>query len=293
MQFKHFIITLFNLKIWKEDKKGEITRTEKWLKQRFKLFEEFCLPSVKGQTQQNFTWLCLLDENTPQVYKNRIEKHCDEVPQLKICYISETEARQMTDDRKDLKCRFLRDIIRDNLNSEDVYVITTNLDNDDALNINMVERLHKEFLSSPKEAVISFNLGLQYFTEINAIMQMKYPHNHFMNLIERTDKDFHTVEYYSHTKIRKELHHIDIMERPYWMEVVHGHNVNNDLRITSRISYKPQISTFSFSEYGIERKIKCSTNMCNFIFRIPCLFMRIAVWRIKKKIARLYLHNRT
>ena len=37
-KFKHFIITLFNLKIWKEDKTHRATQTADWLAQRFDLF---------------------------------------------------------------------------------------------------------------------------------------------------------------------------------------------------------------------------------------------------------------
>ena len=71
-KFKHFIITLFNLKIWKEDKTHRATQTADWLAQRFDLFERFCLPSVAHQTNKNFTWLCLFDKDTPTDMRQRI-----------------------------------------------------------------------------------------------------------------------------------------------------------------------------------------------------------------------------
>ena len=51
---KHYLLTRFNLtfKEWKTSKNGELVLTDKWLKNRFELFENYCLPSVKNQTYQ-------------------------------------------------------------------------------------------------------------------------------------------------------------------------------------------------------------------------------------------------
>ncbi len=64
-KFKHFVITLFNLKLWTQDKNNVSTRTDEWLEKRFELFENYCLPSLKAQTNKNFVWLCLFDQFTP------------------------------------------------------------------------------------------------------------------------------------------------------------------------------------------------------------------------------------
>ena len=69
MNFEHFIITRFNLPIYSKTKSGNISSTEtKYLDNRFKLFMNYCLPSIKQQTCQNFKWLVLFDINTPDEY---------------------------------------------------------------------------------------------------------------------------------------------------------------------------------------------------------------------------------
>lgn len=285
-KFKHFIITLFNLKIWKVDKTKKPTQTEDWLEQRFALFEKYCLPSVKCQTVKNFTWLCLFDSETPEKYRRRIEAISKEFPILQPCYVTAEEASHYMDDNEQLRCRFIRENVAKRMDNDAEWVITTNLDNDDAIRKDMVEKLQEVFLQSPRERLVSLNIGYQYFVEKNAVVRMYYPHNHFLTLVERTDKDFCTVEYYGHASARKKLEYIDVFEKPYWMEVVHGHNVSNELRITSRIKYLPRLSTFKFSEFGGDKVLSWTVNLYNFLFRLPVYFCKIAVWRLKKKIGK-------
>ncbi len=73
---KHFLVTRFNLKHnnWKTGKDGQKVLTDTWLIHRFKLFEKYCLPSVKNQSNQNFIWCCFFDNSTPQEYMVRIKK---------------------------------------------------------------------------------------------------------------------------------------------------------------------------------------------------------------------------
>ena len=72
--FQHYLITRFNLKKegWNLSKNNIPVLTEEWLERRFKLFESFCFPSVKHQSNQNFTWLVYFDVDTPKTFKDRI-----------------------------------------------------------------------------------------------------------------------------------------------------------------------------------------------------------------------------
>ena len=72
--FNHYLITRFNLRAdyWDVTKNNEQLLTDEWMDNRMWLFENFCFPSVVGQTNQNFEWLLYFDTNTKDVYKNRI-----------------------------------------------------------------------------------------------------------------------------------------------------------------------------------------------------------------------------
>ena len=72
--FRHFIITRFNVRVGKpqNDKNGNHTNTDVWLKNRIDLFEKYCLPSIVGQTSKNFIWLVLFDKKSIQEYMHKI-----------------------------------------------------------------------------------------------------------------------------------------------------------------------------------------------------------------------------
>lgn len=55
----HYLLTRFNLSLWQEDKNGLTIDREEWIRKRLKLFETYCLPSVVGQTCQEFRWIYL------------------------------------------------------------------------------------------------------------------------------------------------------------------------------------------------------------------------------------------
>lgn len=283
LRFKHFVITLFNLKLWGVDKNKVPTQTDAWLSQRFDLFETYCLPSLQAQTTKNFIWLCLFDADTPEEFKQRIAHYQDVVPQFKACYFSAEEASEFLSEDDTRRCRFIRDTVASLLSPDDEFVLTTNVDNDDALHKDMLACLQRHFLKNPQETLYSMNLGIQYIPAMKAVMRMRYPHNHFLSLSERTDKDFRTIEFYGHTVARKRLPVTDIFERPYWMEVVHGHNVSNDLRITSRIRYTLYIKAFSLVDFGIPQTISLRRNLVNALVCLPAYFVKIAVWRLGRK----------
>lgn len=56
--YTHLIVTRFNLQLWDGAKPLDVA----WLAHRFELFEQYCYPSVVGQTEQNFKWFVSLIE---------------------------------------------------------------------------------------------------------------------------------------------------------------------------------------------------------------------------------------
>lgn len=276
MNKKHFLITLFNLQLWHADKTKTATHTDEWLAKRFQLFETYCLPSVSQQTTKDFIWLCLLDENTPAAYKERIEQYRQQVPQLTPCYFTKEHMANWEG--------HLKEIIRSLLNGAD-YVMTTNLDNDDSIHRNMLEHLQSTFDQSEKIGLYTYIDGIQYFPKTGLILNMKYPHNHFLTSIEDTHVDFQTIKSVRHAKARKNISALtDITDKPYWIEIVHATNVNNDLRITSRIKYTPRWRSISLQDYGLNIRRSWQQNCyCNLVVW-PGLFLKTACRKLLRKM---------
>jgi len=80
MKFEHFIITpfcfrgkkAFNRLYWPGQNFQMNPLDKKFLVQRLKLFEMLCLPGILSQTNQNFSWILIIDEDLPKSYKKKL-----------------------------------------------------------------------------------------------------------------------------------------------------------------------------------------------------------------------------
>lgn len=131
-----FILTRFNLYLWKKYKKGKKVRSREWLEHRFELFERYCLPSIKNQTCQSFEWIVLFDSTTPERLKEKIVEYQKECQQLVPVYVEPKDGHRFAQ-------IFREEVVRRFKSSKDHgfngRVLTTYLDNDDALNVRFVE----------------------------------------------------------------------------------------------------------------------------------------------------------
>ncbi len=281
--YAHFIITLFNLRLWNVDKKKVPTHTESWLDSRFDMFGKQCFPSVAAQTNKNFVWICLFDKGTPGKYLEKIQEYQERLPQFSPHYLDLEETADIA--------ATIDKIIKSYLSAEEEYIITTNLDNDDAIHSGMVARLQSAIGKDSCGKLYSFNLGYQYFTHLGIILKMKYPHNHFLTVVEARGPEYRTVLTYHHARARKALDSVDILEQPYWVEFVHGNNVNNDLRITSRVSYRAVTTAVDLRPFGLDIVISRREAWYGTFVRLPFKWLGRACNRITRKIRKAVCRN--
>lgn len=219
---QHFILTRFNLLLWNKDKAGVKVRSIKWLEHRFALFEKYCLPSIKSQTCQDFEWIVLFDSSTPERFKTRIAEYQKKCPQFVPVYVEPEKGRYFAE-------IFRKEIVR-RLKAE--RVVSTYLDNDDALNVGFVEDLQRRALVLSEGTFINYNDGYQYYSEDGYLMRIYYPTNHFVSVIEKGDPAIikGVFGFGGHARIRKikgvRIEHVRNL--PMWCEVVHGKNMIND-----------------------------------------------------------------
>ena len=240
---QHFILTRFNLLLWNKDKEGNKVRTRGWLDHRFTLFEQYCLPSIKNQTCLDFEWIVLFDSTTPEEFKKKIGEYKKECPQLIPVYVEpqdglhfartfrEEVARRLSLKVQEFKCS--RSSNQELENSRiNLRVLTTYLDNDDALNVRFVEDLQKRVESLSDGTFISYSDGYQYYTDHNYLMQIHYPRNHFMSVVEEGNPAMiKTIYGYgSHYYIDKipEVKIENVKNQLMWCEVIHEKNMGND-----------------------------------------------------------------
>jgi hypothetical protein len=217
---QHFLLTRFNILLWKKDKNGDPVRTIKWLEHRFSLFERYCLPSVKGQTCQDFEWIVLFDSLTPERFKSKIDDYKQICPQLIPVFVEPENGRYFA--------RIFREQILTRMRAK--RVLTTYLDNDDALNVRFVEDLQNRASLVENGTFINYNDGYQFYVEHKYMLRIHYPRNHFVSVVEGQDDVKGIFGYGSHSYIHtiEGVRIENIKEQPMWCEVVHEKNMIND-----------------------------------------------------------------
>ncbi len=222
MKVQHFLLTRFNILLWRQDKEGKKVRTIKWLEHRFSLFEKYCLPSIKNQTCQNFEWIVLFDSMTPEKFKARIEDYQKVCPQLTPVFVEPENGKRFAE-------IFRREIVK---RIRAKRVLSTYLDNDDVLNIGFIEDLLSRSLSVCDGTFFYYDEGYQFYTEDKYMMQIHYPRNHFVSVVEKGDAAtvkgvFGYGRHYYIDKIEG-ANIVHVETEPMWCEVVHEKNILND-----------------------------------------------------------------
>ena len=184
----------------------------------------------KKQTQKNFKWIVLFDADTPAFYKEKIAEYQKACKHLEPCFVSAENGRYFV--------RIFRENIAREVKDEDI-LITTYLDNDDALRNDYVEEVQRLATTAYNKTFIVFKYGLQYFVQLNIATRIPYKNNHFISFVERctSSSAIKTVfGYGSHIDVGSykgtDVLRIEDKKKPMWIEVIHDTNMDNDVKMT-------------------------------------------------------------
>ncbi|MAE91105.1 MAG: hypothetical protein CMI67_16225 [Pelagibaca sp.] len=207
----HIIFTRFNVK--SGGKERQLREQREWLKGRYELFDRYCFPAVKGQSDSNFQWLVFFDIDTPDEYKELNDSYKEEFPNFNPVYVSEWNS----------------DVIKSAIfalvpeNTE--WLMSTRLDNDDGIHEHFVKGLKEcEFEDStyfnyPHGLTFSNGKGYKHYDDSNA----------FLSYIEPI-ADIDGVWKYPHPEVIKKFPIVQLDLKNAWLQVVHGGNVSNKVR---------------------------------------------------------------
>lgn len=245
--YNHFILTRFNIRLWwKEDKAHQTIQTAEWLDERFRLFERYTWPSLQAQTCRDFQWICLFDADTDDAHKAIIERYASEDSRFHPVYVKASDVI------------LFPGIFRYEINRwADPAIgrlLTTYLDNDDALHCRFIEDIQRRATKLKYRTIISYTYGIQYYEKLNMAVRIPYKNNHFLTYYERLKVKNLTVWGFSHSlifcykKIRIEL--VNNRQCPMWVEVIHAGNVDNDVKMT--LHHKLLTAPSLMREYGVD-----------------------------------------
>lgn len=221
MAFEHFIITAFNLDF--NLKPRDLILGEEYLEKRFDLFANICLPSVASQSCKNFKWLVFFDSQTPTQFKKRIEKLQQQQNFIAV-YTQSPVDRDIW-----------RNTIQTYLAQDTQFVITSNLDNDDAISKDFIALVQNSFNYQDFE-FINFPFG--YILREDGLFLREYLSSPFLSLIERADSVLtcKTIPHYLLQKLSEQgIQVSQIVSQPIWLQIVHDTNVKNSFDVNSVI----------------------------------------------------------
>ncbi|NJL82777.1 MAG: hypothetical protein HC890_07155 [Chloroflexaceae bacterium] len=222
MVFQHALLTRFNTDWFLSKSRSQQERNSaEFLEHRFRIFEKTCLPSVNAQSNLNFFWLLLLDAGLPEGFRERIA-HYSSASRVKIhpVYI---------EDRSVFLPR-LKQAIAAKIVPETRFLISTNLDSDDAIARNFIARVQEQFREQKLEFV-NFLFGYLYRMQEQKLYLREWRTAPCYTLIESID-GFKTVLKYGHTSITR-FNHCQIATEPLWLMTVHGQNVKTQFDVSA------------------------------------------------------------
>lgn len=230
-EYQHFILTRFNLKSksWSKDKNKNPTGNDEWMNHRIKIFERYCFPSIKNQTNQKFLWLVFFSENTKEKYKKIIERLQKVYSNFVPIYLSVEKGNNLNNYLNN------NQLIENLLNKNTKYVITTRIDNDDCLGKYAVETI-QEYANkiipklNRKRIFVNLLLGYIFDKKSKKLYLTEEFSNPFISLIEEiTDDSIKTVWGAKHNEVSKLGKIKQIYDKPNWLRIIHEKNVLNEI----------------------------------------------------------------
>lgn len=207
----HVFLTRFNLPANRVERS---IFSPEWLKARMQLFETYTVPSVRAQDQEGLGWIIYLDQrDTPDWLRSRMAELAAELP-LQPTYID-----------RPLDTRMIRDHVREVSGRFEGPVLTSNLDNDDGLAADFVERVRTLRPAAGPAALYLVN-GL--ILHDRRVYLRRDPGNAFSAVLDDVGSDdFRTCWAGVHHELDALMSAIRDDGPPGWLQVVHGRNVSN------------------------------------------------------------------
>lgn len=204
----HVVLTRFNLPTLGVE--SIVRAQDGWLRTRLALFERYCVPSVLAQTNRNFTWVIYFDPESPPWLLETIEGHRDAGTFVPLFRASVDNAELVED---------LRRVV----GTPRAELITTNLDNDDGIAVDFIDRLQSG-APPPEPTAVYLTRGL--IASPTGLYRRIDRHNAFCSVRETWTAP-RTCWLDWHDLLPRHLPVREIDGTPGWLQVVHGTNVSN------------------------------------------------------------------
>lgn len=291
VQFEHLLLTCFNIKRvsagegFDNPTLDNKRNSSSYLDYRFNLFESITFPSVCNQSCNNFTWLVFFDINTPEKYRQKNLLLQQKWSGFNPIYVENKQE--------------ITKIIKKRLNPNIQYLITTNLDNDDAICSDFIQIIQSN-LKTDELYLLNLPIGLMFSKE--GLFLREYLSSPFQILVEKVDDNILSCLKFPHhlvTQLASQgIPTYQIPSKPAWLQIVHGSNVRNQRDVNSIPIFKIKLKDFNLDESAISKIVGFDKHQYSLISFYRSLFknkkkplslkMKLALYTLIPEISNLY-----
>lgn len=254
--FIHIILTRFNVPTekWDTTKAGKKPLTEEWLEERFKLFEDLCLPSFKNQSCKDFYWFVFFDVNTPQRFKKKIEEIQKEFSIFQPVFVEDFEVM------KQKTVELGKNLCKTGAN----FIISAEIDNDDLLEKDYV-KISQDFFQPVHDLVLDLRRGYQMtvLDQKNILLNEYYVvANAFVTIIEEKDQ-FQSILKGNH-RFYRDYKNVKVYDdKPLFIQTIHQNNLMNGLYET-KYTLSQNLSDFGIGKFRVHKLKSVRKNIIHF-----------------------------
>jgi hypothetical protein len=209
MTFRHYICTRYNTGLYSTNV-YKVEDPDKWMKERIKLYKSHVF-GLRDQTNQNFHYLCFMDEKTPK-------KYIKEVRNLLLNFLGNSFLIVL-----DVPFNHFKE-----LKVTTDYIITSRIDNDDFYLKDFVKSIQSNFKGKEEVLdVVGYQLSLNngdWYTSGRI-----RPNSPFISLVEKNSGDLKTVFHKPHSSMPDLFTGRFVGDDPCYVQVIHGNNLKNKI----------------------------------------------------------------
>lgn len=258
----HFITTRFNVRTenWHQTRTGELPLSEEWHEHRFKIFQEYTLPSFKNQKNKNFIWLVFFDAETSPKYRQIIESIKQDFSNFHPVFVKDGAEINTS----------ISSTFSKYYSSRTEFVISTDIDNDDILHEEFVAVIQQNF-KPIHNLVIDLRRGFQLSLLANnksLLTEFYGVANPFVSIVEKAENP-KTIMNEKHPNF-KYYENIAVYDsKPLFIQLIHHFNLLNNTQ------QNKALYSGNFKEFGFNGKetiaISVKKTLIHNLKRIPGL----------------------
>lgn len=206
--FRHVLTTRFNVEIgYASSDKGI---EDEWLQDRMRVFDRLTVPSIATQSSPLDAWLVFFNAKTPRYFRDLIMARDDFTP--------------IWVDGPFLDSHIVS-TVHDLGLADRTHLITSRVDNDDALASDFIETVQEQF-DGQERLFIEFPRGIEYSN--GDYYRKTWRSNPFLSLIEFTG-NITTVNCRPHPEVLRHEPTRSVWTRPMWLQNSHRLSTTSSL----------------------------------------------------------------